>query len=80
MQQFKKSLQEVLPMPIREYLCTKCWLEFERLFKTHEAEAAAGIETDVCPQCGHIARRIVSRTAKPQFKGDGFYETEYNKR
>jgi putative FmdB family regulatory protein len=65
-------------MPLREYVCTKCGHCFERLFKTHAADAAAKHNIgDICPKCGYIAHRLTSKTAPPRFEGSGFHSTDY---
>ena len=33
-----------------------------------------------CSKCGCGMKRLVGKTGKPQFKGSGFYETDYKKK
>lgn len=56
-------------MPIFDYLCSECGHEFERI-----AKSDAKVE---CPQCGAGSNKQVSAPSKPQFKGSGFYETDF---
>lgn len=66
-------------MPIREYHCKACNGTFERRFTSNEvADKAERFKRLICP-CGGEAERTISRVGRPQFKGDGFYETEYKK-
>jgi predicted nucleic acid-binding Zn ribbon protein len=72
-------------MPIYEFKCTSGYhyhtepVVFERLYNTLEqckADDERGAIT--CPQChSTFVRRLTSQTARPQFKGSGFYETDY---
>lgn len=32
-----------------------------------------------CPQCNKKVTRLISVTGEPQFKGKGFYKTDYKK-
>jgi predicted nucleic acid-binding Zn ribbon protein len=66
-------------MPIREYRCIECGYTIERLelnpnmvapFHWHETETHA---TPIAMQ------PIISVPAQPQFKGSGFYSTDYKK-
>lgn len=60
-------------MPIYEYFCVKCGV----------LEVIQGIKDkvlDTCPNCKEIpVDKLLSTTASPQFKGTGFYETDYKK-
>lgn len=60
-------------MPIYEYFCVKCGV----------LEVIQGIKDKVletCPNCNEESvDKILSTTSSPQFKGTGFYETDYKK-
>ena len=58
-------------MPIYEYECDACGHRFERIQKFSDPPV------DVCPNCGkHDVRKLLSSPAI-QFKGSGFYITDY---
>ena len=57
-------------MPIYEYECLQCGKRTEWLQGMNDAPLAA------CPHCGGEVRRLVSAPAF-QFKGSGFYKTDY---
>ena len=59
-------------MPIYEYECNHCNLQFE--LKRKFTETGAGI----CPQCGNEAERRFAHVPII-FKGSGFYVTDYRK-
>ncbi len=59
-------------MPLYEYQCYVCKHRFERLQKV-----AAGVIKD-CPSCGGAVRRLLGAPAL-QFKGSGWYVTDYGK-
>jgi len=57
-------------MPIYEYVCETCGV----------IEVKQSIKADalvVCPVCANKIKRIISVTGAPQFKGSGFYKTDY---
>lgn len=59
-------------MPLYEYQCAKCAMksEFIRNFSDpHETK---------CPRCGGALKKLLSSPAF-QFKGSGFYATDYGK-
>jgi len=61
-------------MPLYEFECEDCKTRFERIQKF------ADPNPDVCPACGkHQIRRMFSSPAI-QFKGSGFYITDYAKK
>lgn len=68
-------------MPIKEFECADtsgCGNRFEKRFTTYDAYLKEINETGVyCPECSIFANPISSRTAPPQFKGTGFYTTDY---
>src|SRR5215210_4878451 len=60
-------------MPLYEYQCDACRHRFEKIQKFSDP-----LE-DTCPQCGGRVRKLVSSPAI-QFKGSGFYITDYAKK
>ena len=61
-------------MPLYEFECEACKKRFERIQKFSDANP------DVCPACGNgPVRRLLSSPAI-QFKGSGFYITDYAKK
>lgn len=59
-------------MPLYEYQCDACGQRFERIQKFSDPPVAA------CPACGAPVRKLISSPAI-QFKGSGFYITDYAK-
>jgi putative FmdB family regulatory protein len=59
-------------MPLYEYQCDACGQRFERIQKFSDPPVA------VCPACGAPVRKLISSPAI-QFKGSGFYITDYAK-
>lgn len=59
-------------MPLYEYQCKKCGHRFERI-QSFSAE-----DVKECPVCHGEVERLISTPARPQFKGSGFYSTDYN--
>ena len=59
-------------MPLYEYQCEACNHRFERIQKFSDPP----IET--CPTCGGAVRKLISSPAI-QFKGSGWYITDYAK-
>src|SRR4051812_44043896 len=59
-------------MPMYEYECEACAHRFERIQKFSDAPI------DTCPKCGSKVRKLISSPAI-QFKGSGFYITDYPK-
>jgi putative FmdB family regulatory protein len=59
-------------MPLYEYECFLCGHRFERIQRVSDAPA------DACPECGGSVRRLLGVPAL-QFKGSGFYITDYGK-
>lgn len=57
-------------MPIYEYECLSCGKRTEVLQRIDDAPLAA------CPECGSAVRKLVSTPAF-QFKGSGWYVTDY---
>ena len=59
-------------MPLYEYQCDVCGERFERIQKYSDALVS------VCPACGGAVKKLISSPAI-QFKGSGFYITDYAK-
>jgi putative FmdB family regulatory protein len=59
-------------MPLYEYECESCGRRFERIQKFSDPPVAS------CPVCGGAVRKLLSSPAI-QFKGSGFYITDYAK-
>ena len=57
-------------MPIYEYECLQCGKRTEWLQRMSDAPLAA------CPHCGGEVRKLISAPSF-QFKGSGFYKTDY---
>ncbi|HEX7708534.1 MAG TPA: FmdB family zinc ribbon protein [Thermoanaerobaculia bacterium] len=57
-------------MPIYEYECTACSDRHEVIQRFSDPAI-----TD-CPKCGGVVRKLISSPAI-QFKGSGFYKTDY---
>ncbi len=70
-------------MPFYTYRCNTCGLEKDFLKSMGESK------TQLCPKCsydpniqgdGEKMKRVFTSVGKPQFKGSGFYETDYKKK
>ena len=59
-------------MPLYEYQCEACAHRFERIQKFSDPPI------DICPKCGAAVKKLIS-SAAIQFKGSGFYITDYAK-
>jgi putative FmdB family regulatory protein len=59
-------------MPLYEYECFVCGHRFERIQRFSDSPASE------CPACGGSVRRLLGVPAL-QFKGSGFYITDYGK-
>jgi len=59
-------------MPLYEYECTKCGKRTELLQRFDDEPLAE------CPECGGPVRKLLSAPAV-QFKGSGWYVTDYSK-
>jgi len=59
-------------MPLYEYECFLCNHRFERIRKVANASLME------CPECGGSVRRLLGVPAL-QFKGSGWYVTDYGK-
>lgn len=60
-------------MPIYEYKCLQCSARLELLQRANEASLK------VCPKCGGALKKVISAPAL-QFKGRGWYITDYAKK
>src|SRR6266478_5357660 len=60
-------------MPNYEYLCKKCGHRFEKIQKFSDAMLKK------CPECGGKIEQVISAPAV-QFKGSGWYVTDYAKK
>ena len=60
-------------MPLYEYQCEACNHRFERIQKFSDPPV------EVCPTCGGSVRKLISSPAI-QFKGSGWYITDYAKK
>lgn len=61
-------------MPIYEYKCEKCNIEFEKLVKISDANY---VEGDNCPSPQSCQLKRKYSISAVHFKGSGFYETDY---
>ncbi len=59
-------------MPLYEYECNACAHRFEVIQKYSDAPI------DICPKCGGAVSKLFSSPAI-QFKGSGFYLTDYGR-
>ena len=60
-------------MPLYEYECDSCGNRFEKIQKFSDPLV------DICPKCGKSVHKLASSPAI-QFKGSGFYITDYAKK
>jgi putative FmdB family regulatory protein len=60
-------------MPLYEYQCKKCGHRFERIQRFSDPLVKR------CPQCGGKVEQVLSAPAV-QFKGSGWYVTDYAKK
>jgi len=61
-------------MPLYEYECEACHKRFEKIQKFSDPHI------DVCPNCGKGPVRKLLSSPAIQFKGSGFYITDYAKK
>ena len=59
-------------MPLYEFACDVCAHRFERIQKFSDPNP------DACPKCGGAVQKLLSSPAI-QFKGSGFYLTDYGR-
>jgi putative FmdB family regulatory protein len=60
-------------MPLYEYQCKKCHHRFEKIQKFSDRPVKK------CPECGGPVEQVISAPAV-QFKGSGWYVTDYAKK
>src|ERR1044072_6996111 len=60
-------------MPLYEFQCDACGHRFEKIQKYSDPLV------DTCPKCGGAVHKLMSSPAI-QFKGSGFYVTDYAKK
>jgi putative FmdB family regulatory protein len=60
-------------LPLYEYQCEACEKRFEKIQKFSDPLV------EICPSCGGKVRKLLSSPAI-QFKGSGFYITDYPKK
>jgi putative FmdB family regulatory protein len=60
-------------MPLYEYECKKCGHRFEKIQKFSDKMVKK------CPECGGVVEQMISAPAV-QFKGSGWYVTDYAKK
>jgi putative FmdB family regulatory protein len=60
-------------MPLYEYECKKCHHRFEKIQKFSDPHVKK------CPKCGGPIEQVISAAAV-QFKGSGWYVTDYAKK
>jgi len=60
-------------MPLYEYECKKCGHRFEKILKFSDKPIKK------CPDCGGVVEQVISAPAV-QFKGAGWYVTDYAKK
>lgn len=60
-------------MPLYEYKCKKCGHRFEKIQKFSDPPVKK------CPECGGAVEQVLSAPAV-QFKGSGWYVTDYAKK
>lgn len=65
-------------MPLYEYECSRTGKRFEVIQKFSDAPLTRCDECDEHPECEGEARRLLSAPAI-QFKGSGWYVTDYGK-
>ena len=70
-------------MPFYTFKCRKCDLKETYMRKMGD------FKEPLCPKCAYdphvqgiheLMEKVVSDVAKPQFKGSGFYETDYKRK
>tara|TARA_B100001123_G_scaffold447828_1_gene606624 strand:- start:997 stop:1191 length:195 start_codon:yes stop_codon:yes gene_type:complete len=61
-------------MPLYDYYCNKCDNTVELI------TTAEDVDLRMCMECGCGMVKRFPTTGKPQFKGSGFYETDYKKK
>ncbi|MBG24164.1 MAG: FmdB family transcriptional regulator [Idiomarinaceae bacterium] len=58
-------------MPIRDFICNNCdQPKIEKIVKSD-------VKTIPCPTCGSDMETTISAPARAQFKGTGWYESDF---
>tara|TARA_Y100000593_G_scaffold90747_1_gene177881 strand:+ start:264 stop:482 length:219 start_codon:yes stop_codon:yes gene_type:complete len=68
-------------MPIYTFKCPSC--DYEKDFLQSSKSATPVCERCICASCSKTIiemERVFGKTGKPQFRGSGFYETDYKKK
>lgn len=64
-------------MPLYEMKCPHCDHAWEVRCKFDELDL---LKYSICHQCSQPAERQIAQTSPPQFKGGGFYATDYGRK
>ena len=67
-------------MPFYTFKCPKCETEKELLQKMDDSSPSCEKCSTILPRNIVEMKRVFKDTSKPQFKGSGFYETDYKKK
>ena len=67
-------------MPFYTFKCTSCNREKEILQGMKDSPPLCEKCTTILPRNYIKMKRVFGATGKPQFKGSGFYETDYKKK
>jgi putative FmdB family regulatory protein len=68
------SSRETCSVPLYEYQCKACKHKFERIQKFSDPPPTK------CPECGKTKIQQMMSAPAVQFKGSGFYVTDYGKK
>ena len=63
-------------MPFYDYNCVKC----DYVLKDVQRKITDDVGTFTCPACGKAMKQWYSGHSRIEFKGNGFYETDYRKK
>lgn len=69
-----RSSRETCSVPLYEYQCKACKHKFERIQKFSDPPPTK------CPECGKGKIQQMMSAPAVQFKGSGFYVTDYGKK
>ena len=64
-------------MPLYTFKCPECERIEEVILKMSDSPPLCKKCTKMVPRRYVEMKRVFGETGKPQFKGDGFYETDY---
>ena len=67
-------------MPFYTFKCQKCKNKKEVLQNINDASPSCKDCSTILPRKYIKMKRVFGDTGKPQFKGSGFYETDYKKK